>query len=257
MPTKEETILKIKERLAQRFSILDTLTKECLNGNSRSLIVSGPAGLGKSYTVEKRLESWDSTGENYSIVKGYVRPTGLFRILYKHRSKNQVIVFDDSDSLFYDDVSLNLLKSVCDTTEKRVVSWLSKARFKDDEDEIIPQTFEFEGSIIFITNLDFDEIVNKGNKLAPHLQALISRSHYIDLSMKTKTDFVVRIQQVIEQGLLKSLSNDERKDVFNFIVQNCDKLREISLRMALKLGSIRKSHSADWLQIAKVTCCKE
>ncbi len=82
----KETVSQIKERIAERFDILDILTQECLNGNSRALIVSGPAGLGKSFTVEKRLK--DHSNELcYSIVKGYVRPTGLFTILYKHRNK--------------------------------------------------------------------------------------------------------------------------------------------------------------------------
>lgn len=246
---------QIKARLAERFEILDILTQECLNGNTRSLIVSGPPGLGKSYTVESRLKSWDSTGINHSIVKGYVRATGLFKTLYEYRQKGQVIVFDDADAIFFDDTALNLLKSVCDTTEKRIVSWLSQAKFKDENDDVIPSTFEFEGSIIFISNLDFDALIDKSHKLAPHLKALISRSHYIDLTLKSKRDCIIRIQQVLEQGLLSELNTKEKNDVVEFITNNYTKLRELSLRMAIKLGNIRKVNN-NWQKIAKVTCCR-
>lgn len=250
-----ETDEQIKQKLADRFEILDILTQQCLNGNTRSVIVSGPPGLGKSYTVESRLNDWDSSGHNYKIVKGYVRATGLFKTLYEYRNKGQVIVFDDADTVFFDDTSLNLLKSVCDTTEKRVVSWLSQAKFKDEDDNVIPSTFEFNGSVIFITNLDFDAMIEKGHKLAPHLSALISRSHYVDLAMKTKRDCIIRIQQVLEQGLLDNLNNEEKNDVVTFISKNYNILRELSLRMAIKLGNIRKSNS-NWQKIAKITCCK-
>lgn len=250
----KENISQIKKRIAERFEVLDILTNECLNGNSRALIVSGPPGLGKSFTVERRLKK-SSSNITFSVVKGYVRPTGLFSMLYKHRNKGDVLVFDDADTVFFDDTSLNLLKTVCDTTEKRTVSWLSRTNFKDEDNENIPKSFDFEGSVIFITNLDFDALIAKSHKLAPHLKALISRAHYIDLGMKSKEDYVARIQQVVDDGLLSALSVNEREDVLHFLKSNLNKLREISLRMAIKLGAIRRGNE-DWEKIAKITCCK-
>jgi hypothetical protein len=255
-PTVVETEEQIELRLAERFEILDVLTEACIVGNSRALIVSGPAGLGKSYTVEQRLNQWDPSALNHTIVKGYVRATGIVKLLYQYREAGQVIVFDDADSIFFDDISLNLLKAVCDTTERRRVSWMSEGRLIDDETaERVPRSFDFDGTIIFISNYDFDAMIDRGHKLAPHLQALVSRAHYIDLSMKTRRDYLVRIRQVIKQGLLSNLSFNERSDVITFIEKNHDRLRELSLRMALKLGNIRKS-SDNWERIASVTCCK-
>jgi hypothetical protein len=254
---KTETDEQVEARLAERFDILDVLTEACTIGNARALIVSGPAGLGKSYTVEKRLTEWDPNEINHTIVKGYVRPTGLVKLLYQYREEGQVIVFDDADSIFFDDLSLNLLKAVCDTTERRRVSWLSEGALIDEESsERIPRSFDFNGTIIFITNYDFDAMIERGHKLAPHLGALVSRSHYIDLSMKTRRDYLVRIRQVIKQGLLKDLTPAQRLDVIAFINTNHDRLRELSLRMALKLGNIRKTTATNWEKIARITCCK-
>lgn len=257
-PVVHETDAEIAEKLNDRFSILEMMTKAAVNGEARAVIVSGPAGLGKSYTVEQELANWDPNANNHTIIKGFVRATGLYKTLYNFREAGQVIVFDDSDSIFFDDVALNLLKAVCDTTEKRRVSWLTEGVMIDeDSGERVPRSFEFNGTILFITNYDFDAMIDKGHKLAPHLQALMSRAHYIDLAMKTKRDYVVRIKQVLEQGLLKKsgLTLAQEQDVVDFIEKNTDKLRELSLRMALKLGSIRKIGDT-WMKVAKVTCCK-
>ena len=251
-----ETDEQIDARIAERFEILDLLTEACMVGNSRSLIVSGPAGLGKSYTVEKTLAEWDPNGINHVIIKGYVRATGLVKLLYQFQQEGQVIVFDDADTIFFDDTSLNLLKAVCDTTERRRVSWLSEGKLVDeDSGEFIPRSFDFEGTVIFISNYDFDAMIDKGHKLAPHFNALISRSHYIDLAMKTRRDYLVRIRQVIREGMLSDLNESERNDVVNFIERNHPRLREMSLRMAIKIGNLRKMND-NWEKLAMVTCCK-
>jgi len=251
-----ETDEQIDARISERFEILDVLTEACTVGNARALIVSGPAGLGKSFTVEKRLNEWDPNEINHTIVKGYVRATGLVKLLYQYREEGQVIVFDDADSIFYDDISLNLLKAVCDTTERRRVSWLSEGKLIDDESaDLIPRSFNFNGTIIFITNMDFDAMIDRGHKLAPHLQALVSRSHYIDLSMKARRDYLVRIKQVIKHGLLNHLNGVERHEVIEFINANHERLRELSLRVALKIGALRKQ-DANWQKMAKITCCR-
>ncbi len=254
---QNETDEEIEARLAERFDILAELTDAAIKGHSRALVVSGPAGLGKSYTVEEKLQEWDEDAVNHTIVKGYVRPTGLYRLLYQHRMPNQVIVFDDADAIFFDDVSLNLLKAVCDTTERRVVSYMSEKIMVDEDEAVtIPKSFEFKGTIIFITNLDFDQMIEKGHKAAPHMQALVSRSHYIDLAMKTRRDYMIRIKQVVKQGLLAHLSKGQQDDVMAFLDKNQDKLRELSLRMAIKVAAIRKLDKPNWMAMAKATCCK-
>lgn len=255
-PVSHETDAQIDERIADRFEILDVLAEACTVGNARALIVSGPAGLGKSYTIEKRLSEWDPNEINHTVVKGYVRPTGLVKLLYSYRHAGNVIVFDDADAIFFDDVSLNLLKAVCDTTERRRVSWLSEGSLIDEESgERVPRSFDFEGTIIFISNYDFDAMIDRGHKLAPHLAALVSRAHYIDLAMKSRRDYLVRIRQVIKQGLLSGLTTNQEDDVIKFIDINHSRLRELSLRMALKLGSLRKQ-GGHWEKLANVTCCK-
>ena len=252
-----ETRKQIDARIRERFSIFEDFTYACTTGDCRALITSGPSGLGKSFTVEKVLGKWDPTGTQYIITKGKALTTGLLKLLYAHRFPNHVIVFDDSDTIFGDEDSLNLLKAVCDTTERRVVSYRAESRLVDEDSaELIPSSFLFEGSIIFLTNLDFDKKIEKDDKWSKHISALVSRSHYIDLTMKTSEDFIVRIEQVVAEGLLDMLSKSQQKEVMDFIYANKGKLRELSLRMAIKIAHIRKMNKPNWRSIATITCCK-
>ena len=254
-----ETDAEIEQKLADRFEILETMTDAAISGDARALIVSGPAGLGKSFTVEKALTNWDPNAVNHKIVKGYIRATGLYKLLYAHRAPGQVLVFDDADEVFLDDTAINLLKAACDSSDRRIISYITEGSLIDEETaERLPKSFQFEGTVIFITNYDFDAMIDRGSKLAPHLQALVSRAHYIDMAMKTKRDYIIRIRQVVRAGLLRNngLDTEAQLDVVDFIEDNQDKLRELSLRMVLKVASIRRKGSANWKKVARVTCCK-
>ena len=253
-----ETDKQIDKKLKDRFAILKIMTEAAISGDVKSLIISGPAGLGKSFTVEEAIEKWDSSGKNHTIVKGYVKATGLYKTLWENRKKCNIVIFDDSDSIFHDDTTLAMLKAVTDSTEKRRISYLSEFNMVDEDANVIPRTFQFDGTIIFITNLDFDAIIDRGNKLAPHLEAMVSRSHYIDLAMKTRRDYFIRIKQVVKQGLLKrkGLTNREENKILRFIEQKEDNLREMSLRVALKLSDIIKKHPRQFETIARVTVTK-
>lgn len=251
-----ETDMEIWNKLDKRFRVLETLTNHCIKGSARSLIVHGPAGLGKSYTVEKALEAWDPQMKYHTIMKGGATKIGLLKTLYQFRNKKNVIVFDDCDSVLLDLDCVSLLKAACDTTETRRISYLSNDKIPaEGETGTIPSTWTFEGTIIFITNTDFE---NTAKKLQDHTSAMISRSHYISLGMKTKRDYIIRIKQVVSQGLFASigLGQSEIKDVMDYIDSHQNVLRELSLRMALKLGGLRKDSPSEWREIADVTCTR-
>jgi hypothetical protein len=258
-PETQETDAEIEVKLSERFGILKLLAKAAAEGQAKALIISGPAGLSKSYTVEKVLEEWDPSETRYRIVKGFVKATGLYKTLFQNKEEGQVLVFDDADSIFFDDTSLNFLKAALDSTERRRISYLSEYKIVDEETAtVIPSTFEYNGTCIFISNFDFIKMIDKGHKLSPHLQALMSRAHYVDLMMKTRRDYFIRIKQVVNEGMLKvqGLSNKEGEEVMNFIEKNIPHLNELSLRTAIKVAGLKKMSSDRWEQIARVTLCK-
>jgi hypothetical protein len=122
--------------------------------------------------------------------------------------------------------------------------------------EGIPDRFEFKAGAIFITNIKFENVRSK--KLQDHLAALESRCHYIDLQMDTDREKVLRIKQIVTDGMLDSYEfEDIQKDeVVDFVDSNRSRLRELSLRTVLKVADLRKSFPSNWKAMADVTVMK-
>ena len=260
LEVQQETDEEIIERLRERFEILTEMTKAVKSGSVRAMIVSGPPGVGKSFGVEQVLEKdglFDTLGERkprYEIVKGAMSAIGLYAKLYEYSDAKNVLVFDDCDSILMEDLSLNILKGALDSGKKRFISWNTDSRILRSEG--IPDRFEFKGAAIFITNIKFAHVRSK--KLKDHLDALESRCHYIDLEMDTNREKMLRIKQITMDGMLDvyDFDNQElvRDEILAFIDSNQDKLRELSLRMVLKIADLRKSFPANWQAMAKTTC---
>jgi len=255
--TDEERMAEIGER----FEILTDMTKACVGGEIRAMIVSGPPGVGKSFGVEREIEKvqmCQMLGSNRlraEVVKGSASPIGLYQTLYKYSDENCVVVFDDCDSILLDDVSLNLLKGALDSGKKRRISWLSESRVLKDEG--IPDNFNFNGSVIFITNLKFDKM--KSQKMRDHLDALQSRCHYLDLTLDTMRDKILRIKQIAKTGELfadMDISDVGSDLIIEFMDKNKNSLREVSLRMAIKVAQLYKSFPNRWEAMAQTTCMK-
>jgi len=259
-PKEEENEEQAIERIAERFDILDRMTHAVAEGTVRGMIVSGPPGVGKSFGVETVLEDYDMLTEvagkpkRTEIVKGSMTPIGLFQTLYNNSNSGDILVFDDCDSILFDEVCLNMLKAVLDSGKKRYISWKSESNALRREG--IPDRFEFKGGCIFITNVNFENVRSK--KIQDHLAALMSRCHYLDLTMNSIRDKFIRIKQIVRDGMLEeyNFGKDGDKEVINFMVDNADKLREISLRMVLKIADLRKMDSANWESLARTTCMK-
>lgn len=250
-----ETDEQIEARIKARIEVFDSLVDDVISGEIRGLCVSGPSGMGKSFPVEAKLKEVEKS----RIIKGHASAKGLYEMLYQYSEEGSVVVLDDADSIFGDERALNLLKAALDTTDERVLSWVTGSPFgaaTDEDERDIPTSFVFEGSIIFITNLDFDGMIAKGNRIAKHLEAIMSRTPYIDLCIKSRKDCLIRVKQVVrETPMLSYLKPDQSNEVIKFLEDNINNLREISLRTALKVGMYRKSNS-NWYDIAKITCCK-
>ena len=162
-----------------------------------------------------------------------------------------MLVLDDCDTVLYDETSLNLLKAALDSGKKRKLSWLSDSALLRREG--IPDSFEFKGSVIFITNLKFE--ATRG-KLKEHLNAILSRCHYLDLTMDTMRDKMLRCKQIVADGMLNeyNFQENEVEEIMQFIDDNQTRLRELSLRMVTKIADLRKMNKDKWQIYAESTC---
>jgi len=259
-PEVIETDEQVMSNIDERFDMLSELADAAFNGDITALIVQGPPGVGKSYGVTTQLEKNSLFDEiagrpvKFEIVKGAATPLGLYAKLYKHSDVGHVIVFDDIDCLFYDDLSLNLLKAALDSSKKRRICWNSDSSLLRREG--IPDSFDFKGTVIFITNLNFNNI--KSKTLQGHLAALQSRCHFIDLGIEGTRGMLLRIQQIVNKGMLDSynFTDEGKQEVVEFIKEKANCIREISLRMVIKIADLKKLNSVSWKRMAQVTCCK-
>jgi hypothetical protein len=222
--------------------------------------------VGKTFGVEAVLQKANlfnilaEKKPKFEIVKGAMSSIGLYRKLYEFSAEGNVVVFDDCDDILMEEQSLNTLKGALDSSSRRYISWNTDSRILRAEG--IPDRFEFKGAAIFITNIKFEHVRSK--KLRGHLDALESRCHYIDLQMDTAREKILRIRQVIkhpQQGKEPMLSRYDfpecvEDELIEYVEQNQKNLRELSLRMVLKLADLRKKFPANWMIMSAGTCMR-
>jgi hypothetical protein len=258
----KESDQEAMDRIAGRFAVLDEMSKACISGDIRAMIVTGPPGVGKSFGVTQQMEKASMFDKiagkkvRFNTVKGAMSAIGLFVLLYKYSDAKNVLVFDDCD-IWDDQDAVNILKGALDSSKVRRISYNKDSRILREEG--VPNSFNFNGSIIFITNKSFD--AKKANKMQPHLDALQSRCHFLDLTINTERDKMMRIKQVYrdaDPGLFVdySFSKEQEEGIMEYMWSNCNQLREISLRMVLKIADLVKISPNNWTELAKATCMK-
>lgn len=247
----------LKNEINKRFKIMNLMGNGVISGSIRSMIIAGAAGIGKTFSLERKLEAaQDNNSIEYTMVKGKISPIGLYVKLFENKEKNSVIVLDDVD-VFSDLDTLNILKAALDSGEKRLISWATASPHLENND--IPKEFEFEGSVVFITNMNVDKVVNSTSKLAPHMAALVSRSIYLDLKVHTNKEIMIRVNDVISNTTMlydKGLDEEQIKYVMEYMNDNVDNLRNVSLRTALHIADFINTDPENWNDIADVCLLK-
>ena len=233
--TEERASVVSKYNVATRFEFMETLIDMVVHGAVASCIVTGPAGVGKTYTVMQALHKAGFAEGEYVVVRGKTTPFGLYQML--HDNRHATIVFDDCDSAFEHGDSENLLKAVLDSTDRRVVSWNS-SKLPDGYDS----PFEFKGRIIFVSNLPLNRFDN----------AIVSRSMIIDLQM-TREEIIDRIDKIADKVI--PLEKQSRAEVIDFLRENKDSMNDLNIRTYIKVAKIRVHGGERWRDMATFMAC--
>lgn len=247
-----------------RMDVMHRMTEGALDSSVRGFVVSGAPGVGKTYNVEKAVKDREEEYGNqfrYTIIKGAITPIHLYITLWNFHKRGNVIVLDDADSIFFHDEGVSLLKAALDSTPERWLTWASEAAALKGERDV-PPVFKYEGSMIFITNTDFQGIVDKGkSKLVPHFEALLSRTMYLDLKIHNRraigiwVNYLVRTKKILQIHL--GLTREQEGQAVDWVLDNKDDLRTISIREALKVGQLMKSNYDTWERDAEILLLKE
>lgn len=258
-----QTDEEIGAELIETFNILAEMTDAVACNVVRGLVVSGPAGIGKSHTIINTLgRSLDmlgrlnGLGSMYEVISGAMTAAVLYEKLWNYKEEGQVLVFDDCDSVLYDEDALNILKAALDSKKTRRVSWNARSNYLNNND--IPNSFDYSGGIIFITNVKFDQV--RSQRIANHLEAITSRCHYMDIGVDTNRQKLIHIRNAVARNNMMqqyNFSDSEKQEVMDYIEANHDKLRELSLRMVLKISDLRRAMPHNWKKFAEKNCHKK
>ena len=207
----------------KRFEYLSQIIRMVISGTAVSAIITGEGGLGKTYTVNKELDRKKLIkGDDYVVIKGFTTPKGLYRTLFENNGK--LVIFDDCDEALEDKIAKNILKGALDSYDVREISWITHM----SDDSGLPDSFEFTGQCIFISNLSKDDIE----------QALISRSLSVDITMNAE-DKVTRMEYIIQsKDFMPTYKLQMKQDAIQIIKDNIDDVRELSLRSVEKVVKV-------------------
>jgi len=247
-----ESLPSIDARIRKTFSVLRRVAKGMIAGHLNAAIVAGAPGVGKTYTLERELRAAEDEGLiAYQSVKGSMSAVGLYKQLWECREPGSILLLDDTDSVFSDMDSLNLLKASLDTGKSRRVHWNKESKVLDAEG--IDRAFDFEGGVVFITNINFMREINRGVKMSAHYEALVSRSLYVDLGIHSKREVLVRIGQVVfSREFLDNngLTRSEAQEMLEWLAANLARVRTLSIRTILQLVSLVKT-DGHWRDMAE------
>ena len=199
------------------FEDIKTLTKFVAQGGSKSLIVCGMGGIGKTYEVTSTLRKiYGEPGDKYTYHSGAkISPRSFYSAVFRERDMLQV--WDEADSILKQDDTVMMLKPALDTSGKPAMEYVTntlpmtgknEAEIRDycaqcdeadtliytnnpnklkDGEMVFPSKFYFDGQMIFISNMRASEIE----------EAIKSRSIFLDVYLSA-TDVMNRMKTIMK-----------------------------------------------------------
>ena len=219
-------------------------------GAFNSLFISGRAGTGKTYNVERALKDEGLVeDEDYVLVSGAASVIMMYKKFYQYRSGT--LVFDDCDAVFRDENGRNLMKAALDTKKVRKISYLKKTKavydpkdvtpeeeFNLQEAGIVPNTFEFSGRVIFISNLPKDKADPDG--------AIRSRSILVDVN-PDDSPLMERMKKLLPHLEPVDMPMEEKEEIYEFMKQ----AKDVSMRTFVKAAGFKMAGLPNWKRMAE------
>lgn len=219
----------IKTPLEERQDLLAHHVRLVARKMSHALFVFGSqGGLGKTRTI---MQTFGEEAIEPVLVNSHITPLALFSTLYCHRAED-VIFFDDCDSMYSSMIHLGLLRS-CLWGSPRVVTYGSSQL-----PEGLPNSFETTARFVFAANV----IPRKNDAF----KAVLSRCDIFELS--ATNDEVIEMMRNVAANGFNGISPDQAAEVIDFISENSDD-RQLSLRLlgpSLRKVTYAREVSIDW-----------
>lgn len=246
----------------QQFDTVELMSRIFTNTDSssatRGLLISGDAGMGKTHFVKKGLfTSLDK--ERVYDAGSSVTAAALYCKMYFAREQGSVLLLDDVDIIHKSPGEMNtildLFKAATEMTHgSRMVGWERANSNQLMRDNNIPSSFDFQGSIIWITNDTIDDISKKAKA---HWPAISSRFTQIPVRLDDNQKLQYTLYLLTEQGMLSENCNTKLggyseeivESTVNFIRENYKNLIDITPRSAAKIADTMEQYPDHWRMI--------
>lgn len=238
----EKKIETAKSDPKTAFKEMQMYVKMVIKGIQPAVILCGAPGVGKTYRIMQQLKAagYTMTGDN--VIKGKCSPRQLYLTLYNNKSKGDIVVIDDADSLVgprAPEDSINILKAALDSTaddEGRLVSYKVSGELKDDEGMPVPKSHYNKCGVIVITNYNVGQIDT----------ALRNRAftQSLDFSVKDLLGIVRDLMPKIEPEHLSMSSKAKAMNFLEKLVENKEPI-EVSIRSFITCSRIYENAEND------------
>ena len=248
----------IVDQIIDKFNTVQAMTEMFVTGDSaiNGLLVHGNAGLGKTHFVKKAFIETDSE-ESVQYIKGSsMSAAALYCILYANREKGDVVVLDDVDIIHKSsgEISaiLDLFKGATEPTKgSRILGWQRASANQLMRDNGVPMEFDFQGSIIWITNDSTEDIAKKAKG---HWTAISSRFRQVPAWLNDQEKLMYTLYLVEEINMLGKdceaieggFTEDVIKDTVAYIRKNYRLFNDITPRVAIMIADLRSSYPTKW-----------
>jgi hypothetical protein len=191
------------------------------------LILEGEQGIGKSTIVKSMLKEMD---KDICYINSYTTSLSFYKTLYVNRFKT--IVLDDVFGIFGDEKGIAILRAITNTENVRYVKYDSTSDKLDD----VPSNFNFEGSVIILTN-----------ELTPAMNdSLLNRAIHrrIIFSLEEKFEFMESVAKF-------NFPKINLKEVMDYIKKNVDETtRNFTFRSVIKVVEFYNHNKQKWKNMA-------
>ena len=209
------------------------LVRMVAKGYTQALMFEGEGGLGKTHIILRTLQQENA---DYHYMRGYTTPFRFYTTLYEHRNK-PIIVLDDIEGIFRNDISKSILKATLDTNpESRIIQYNSP-RAKNLN---IPTQFRPRFRVIVCANSYPNE---------PDFRAVMDRCMYypFNFTYEQKLEILSHITRLP----YKQMSEEQRREVYNHIRAYSTRATKLSIRTLFKLYDLYLYDRSVWRKLAR------
>jgi tRNA A37 threonylcarbamoyladenosine biosynthesis protein TsaE len=249
----------IVQDVIDRFMTVNKICKVFVTGNSaqKGIIISGDAGTGKSHYVKQAFDDTNTTDRvDYNKSKTFTAAAFYVR-LFLNKEPGDVVTFDDcslehiTGKDFKDIVSM-LLGATEMTKGKRIIGWERASTNQLMKDNNVPHEFDFQGSIIWITNSSFEQLAKK---FGAHWEAFQSRFIQIPIKLNDQEKLLYTLYLLEEVKMLEGDRCETKEggyskkivtETIKYIRNNYKYMNNVTARVAAQIADTMEQFPDEW-----------